>query len=155
MGRSEKQKAEDAIRIDVVRQLVRAGFLNDYIARLLGIKVSCLRVFLYRHKVPSNPGLGGKRNHARYKGGRIVRKDGYVYLSGMQHHPRHYKGEVLEHRVVMETKLGRFLTAEEVVHHIDYNKQNNDINNLMLFKSQKAHFFYEKNICVHPNNPRN
>lgn len=37
-----------------------------------------------------------------------------------------------EHRVIMEEYLGRELSPEEVVHHIDGNKQNNDISNLKL-----------------------
>ena len=46
-------------------------------------------------------------------------------------------GYVLLHRVLMENHLGRLLNAEEVVHHIDGDKMNNVLNNLlmhMLFK---------------------
>lgn len=37
-----------------------------------------------------------------------------------------------EHRVVAEQKLGRPLTKDEIVHHIDGNKRNNDPINLMI-----------------------
>lgn len=38
----------------------------------------------------------------------------------------------------MEKKLGRFINPkEEFVHHIDHNKQNNDINNLELLTSSE------------------
>ena len=40
------------------------------------------------------------------------------------------KGNVKLHRAVMEEKLGRRLTPDEVVHHKDGNKLNNDISNL-------------------------
>lgn len=61
--------------------------------------------------------------------------------SFMKNHPSQgytkYHGKHL-HRVVMERKLGRKLKANEIVHHIDGNKQNNDPNNLMLM-TQSEH----------------
>lgn len=48
------------------------------------------------------------------------------------------------HRWMMEKKLGRKLRRGEVVHHIDGNKLNNNINNLMLFSSQTKHYAYHK-----------
>jgi hypothetical protein len=53
--------------------------------------------------------------------------------------PEGYKGKtyiggryVYEHRLIMEQKLGRLLAYNEVIHHIDGNKMNNDPNNLKL-----------------------
>lgn len=40
--------------------------------------------------------------------------------------------KIHEHRAVMEQKLGRKLTSQDIVHHIDGNKLNNNSNNLML-----------------------
>ena len=51
-------------------------------------------------------------------------------------------GGRLEHRVVAEKKLGRQLKPEEVVHHMDFNKQNNDEDNLMVFKNNSDHRKY-------------
>lgn len=54
-------------------------------------------------------------------------------------HPRAWStGYVLAHRVVMEQSLGRILSTDEVVHHIDHNKSNYDLSNLEL-TSQSAH----------------
>lgn len=44
-----------------------------------------------------------------------------------------------QHRVVMERTLGRKLKKGEIVHHIDFNKKNNHLNNLILFKNQNEH----------------
>lgn len=41
------------------------------------------------------------------------------------------------HRAVMEKHLGRKLTRDEVVHHIDGNKFNNDISNLQLLTNSE------------------
>lgn len=43
------------------------------------------------------------------------------------------------HRVVAELVLGRPLSPDEVVHHIDKNKRNNSPENLMVFKNQAEH----------------
>ena len=43
------------------------------------------------------------------------------------------------HRLVMEEHLGRKLKPQEVVHHIDGNKSDNKIDNLMLFPTKSAH----------------
>lgn len=46
---------------------------------------------------------------------------------------------LFEHDYLMEQLLNRKLTNENVVHHIDKNRSNNNINNLMLFKTKEAH----------------
>lgn len=46
------------------------------------------------------------------------------------------------HRDLMEKKLGRKLLSSEVVHHIDGNKRNNDINNLLVFRTFGDHVRY-------------
>jgi Holliday junction resolvasome RuvABC DNA-binding subunit len=50
---------------------------------------------------------------------------------------------VLEHHLVVENKIGRKLKEGETVHHIDFNKKNNDISNLFLFHSQREHKSFE------------
>jgi hypothetical protein len=47
-----------------------------------------------------------------------------------------------EHRIVAETILGRTLRPEEVVHHEDENKRNNDPTNLIIFPNQAEHARY-------------
>ena len=49
-----------------------------------------------------------------------------------------------EHRIVAEKKIGRKLMKNEVVHHIDEDKHNNDPENLMIFNSQKEHATYHQ-----------
>ncbi len=61
-----------------------------------------------------------------------VSKGDYIYAV-VPEHPKATKNHyVLMHRVVMENFLGRMLKDNEVVHHIDHNKKNNDISNLEL-----------------------
>lgn len=81
-----------------------------------------------------------------WKGGIIEDDRGYVLIWKPEHPQSNSKGYVKEHRLVMEKKLGRFLKENEVVHHIDFNKKNNLVNNLMLFKSQSEHKKYHWDI---------
>lgn len=78
--------------------------------------------------------------HPEWKGGRIVNKSGYIEVYTPDHpNARKHTKYILEHRLVMESHLGRYLTKDEVVHHIDGDKQNNDISNLQLFASNGQH----------------
>ena len=79
----------------------------------------------------------GKNNH-RWTGGRVIHK-GYVYLYTPDHPFRNYHNKVKEHRLVMEKHIERYLTKEEVVHHINEDKQDNRIENLMLFANDNLH----------------
>ena len=62
---------------------------------------------------------------------------GYKQLIVDDYHPRKKdrKGGsyIFEHILIMEQKVGRFLEKHEIVHHIDKDKQNNNIENLHLF----------------------
>lgn len=63
----------------------------------------------------------------------------YILLYMPKHPLANKSGYVQQHRYIMELTLGRYLLPSEVVHHIDLDKTNNDINNLLLFNSQGDH----------------
>ena len=51
-----------------------------------------------------------------------------------------------EHLIVLEKFIGRRLKKAERVHHLDLNKKNNKISNLMLFKNDKEHISFHNKI---------
>lgn len=58
-------------------------------------------------------------------------------------------GEIhLVHRDQAEKMLGRKLKKEEVVHHKDRNKMNNDIDNLMVFRTTADHTKYHNGCDI-------
>lgn len=81
-------------------------------------------------------GKMGTNNHRWIDG--TNHRDGYV-LKYMPMHPAAVKGYVPEHRLVMERHLGRRLTKEEVVHHKNFVRSDNDIENLQLCVDQAEH----------------
>lgn len=58
--------------------------------------------------------------------GKSLKPNGYIEITMGENKGR------LEHAVVMEEYIGRKLTQDECVHHIDHCKTNNDISNLQL-----------------------
>ena len=76
--------------------------------------------------------LKGEKNPA-WKGGERIETGGYVELYIPSHPKARINGYVKKHRVVMEKYLGRYLTNEENVHHINGNKLDNNIKNLELW----------------------
>lgn len=83
----------------------------------------CSRLCACRHRnTPEHQAkagrLGGKVTGDRTRG---TGTKGYIKLNG-----RH------EHRVVAEIKLGRPLKKNEIVHHLDENKHNNNPDNLQV-----------------------
>jgi hypothetical protein len=78
--------------------------------------------------------------HWNSKGGRVIEPSkGYVLVKS---HDHPYKGAneyVREHRLVMERHIGRHLLPTEIVHHINNDRTDNRIENLMLFSSNSEH----------------
>jgi transposase-like protein len=79
--------------------------------------------------------MRGERS-PNWKGGRENRKDGYVMVHAPGH-PKAHKGKVLEHRLVIEKKVERYLTRNEKVHHLNHDTFDNRKENLVLMSQSK------------------
>ena len=74
-------------------------------------------------------------------------KNGYILVYKPKHkYSKTKAGWIFEHRGIVEDYLKRALKQYEVVHHIDGNKKNNKIENLMIFQSQKEHIQFHLKI---------
>lgn len=74
-------------------------------------------------------------------------KSGYVLIYKPSHKYSQTKnGWIFEHRAIVEDFIKRSLKKGECIHHIDENKQNNNIENLMLFKNHGEHSSFHNKV---------
>lgn len=83
-----------------------------------------------RSKSEQQTGTGA----SNWSGG-IGLHNGYISILRPNHPNARTQKYVYHHIIVAEKKLGRYLKKGEVVHHIDFNKTNNDPNNLVVLTS--------------------
>lgn len=89
-------------------------------------------------------GLKGNKN-ASWKRDRKITRYGYIAVRALNHPFRDSDDFVFEHRLIAEKYLlddtnsvivngKRYLNPNLVVHHIDFNKQNNEVSNLRIME---------------------
>ena len=79
------------------------------------------------------------KNHPLWLGGKYINQSGYIYKHSPNHPYKTKGGYVRIHRLIIEKYLGRYLDPEERIHHINSNKTDNRIRNLLLFKNESEH----------------
>lgn len=79
-----------------------------------------------------------------YKGFWTTKK-GYIVVFKPEHPSSNKKGYVKEHRYVVETRLGRTLGKDEVVHHINHKRDDNRTENLIVME-RKEHNKYHLRV---------
>ena len=73
-----------------------------------------------------------EENNLHWKGGKQFSGNGYIYLLKRDHPNCDKRGRFLEHRYIMEQKIGRYLLPKEEVDHINGIRNDNRIENLQI-----------------------
>ncbi len=79
------------------------------------------------------------RSNSNWKGGRRVLPSGYILIYKPKHPYCDKDGYIMEHRLVMESIIGRYLKPNEIVHHKNKINDDNRPANLTLFSCHKEH----------------
>lgn len=99
---------------------------------------------------PWNKGLIGsmsREKNGNWKGGEY-KNMGYVYTLFPSHPLSRKNGYVLRSRLIIEKYLGRFTTKQESPHHINKIRNDDRVENLILYKNKSAHNKAEHNIKI-------
>lgn len=111
---------------DQAAALYLSGASLSQVASEVGTTAELVRKALDRMGIErrARGAQSGEANH-QFVGGVRPRADGYLIQRGS-------RAKQLEHRVIAERALGRSLKADEVVHHINCNRNDNRPENLLI-----------------------
>lgn len=128
------------------------------IGNLCSVTMHCILRWMNHYNIPRRDKVNFNEKNGRWTGG-VITHSGYRLIKSTKHPQANASGYMREHRLVMETFLGRYLTANEHVHHKDGDKINNSIDNLQLFTNsehkcfeQALQLFIKK--VLHSNEPQ-
>ena len=88
------------------------------------------------------------KDNSNWKGGKYRTAQGYIYILKPRHPFCNNKGYITRSRFLVEKILRRYLTSTEQVHHINEIKDDDRIENFIVFVDNSAHKRFHHN----PNN---
>lgn len=127
-----------------ISKIIKKKIIKDYLKGLSSLKISkkyncspsSVILILKQQNIPRRT-----YSEALHKGKKYVDPAGYIFVTPKQEDKWLFKDTrvVLEHRLIMSKHLNRSLSKDEVIHHINGNRQDNRIENLELWsKSQPS-----------------
>lgn len=123
------------------------------VADYYGVSKKLILNYLKRFDIPRFKRVPGKPKVKKidtYHKGYITTWNGYRKVKAPLNHPyKDNKGYIMEHRLVMEQSIGRYLEPYEEVHHINYIKTDNRIDNLLLVTKTEHRQIHLKDT-IHP-----
>ena len=90
-----------------------------------------------------------KKSNRKKQGRKRIGTDGYIYVKTYEHPNLAKFGsgrEIKEEVLAVEKYLGRYLDIKAVVHHINFNRTDNRLENLYIFKNPSEHTRFHSNV---------
>jgi hypothetical protein len=128
----------------------------------MGFQKGCVSAFKGKHhtketRLKMKKAKKGKyflSDNPNWKGGKQIASNGYTWVKVPEGTIGAFKRKpfvnyMLEHRYIMSEHLKRPLNSKEVIHHIDENRSNNKLSNLLLLsisEHTKLHFFKKRKL---------
>lgn len=130
---------QDDLRARLAAGQTQVQIAGDLDVSLTTIERRCAELGLETSRTGPRAG----QDHPEWLDGRHLDKHGYVEIYVPMHPFCRKSGKVFEHRLLLEVKLGRYLLATEVAHHLDDHPRHNWPENLGLFASNGDHLRHE------------
>lgn len=132
---------KEMVELETIKKLIQDGKSIREISRATGIDRQTLKYRLNKIGIKSKYKQGSRPKNfkSEHFKGYTTTSYGYKTVKDRDHPNSDRQGYILEHRIVMEKFLGRFLTKEEVIHHRNEIKSDNRIENLFLFPNDELH----------------
>lgn len=132
-------------KVETIREMVADGKESREIAETLDITQVYVRQLCKKHDVPLIDS---------YHKGYTISHNGYRMIVAPKDHPHaNSNGYIREQRLVVEAALGRYLSEDEVVHHIDGDKLNNALDNLEVMSRSEHMLHHLHNGDIPPRGP--
>jgi transposase-like protein len=127
-------------------ELNEQGYSQSQIAPQVGVNQRHVGRLLRHHGIKPHYSFRTGEQHHSWRGGRALDGNGYVLVRMDRNDPLYEtmakrSGYAAEHRLVVARFLGRPLTQQESVHHINGIKSDNRLENLQLFHGRQPKGF--------------
>ena len=120
------------------------------IANEVNAKQGWVQFWMEKFNIPRRPFISKmiKEKNPNWKGGIRIFSE-YRYILDREHLNSGRNGYIAEHNLVMSKYIKRPLLKTETVHHLDGNKLNNNIENLLLLSNgQNSHHRFEQRVLL-------